>query len=647
MGFIAPSDGSADVFVHRSNLKDGQALVVGASVMFEPGWDAQKNKPIAQAVVGAVPSPGMAGAVVAAGGAAPPPLANGQPGTVKAWMEDRGMGFISPSDGSADCFVHRSALVDGTYLVIGAPVMFEPGWDQQKGKPIAKAVSGAMAAGGAPAIGGPGQWGGGGGKGGGALPNGQPGTVKAWMENRGMGFISSADGSTDYFVHRSALVDGGQLIVGSQVMFEAGWDQQKNKPIATKCTGAVGPMADGGCGGGGCGGFGGGCGFGGGGYGGPGAGGMDQQSGCFKVWFPDKGFGFITLDNGQGDAFCGSSAIPSGMVPQEGMHVMFTCEWNAQKAKYTVLHITGSSGGGFKGGGKGGGKGGEEGPSDNCFVSGLPLDITEQSLQEIFSSYGSVVSCKVLASDGRPDKAALVRFGSVQEAKWIVDTINGNMVPGVSNPIQVKFATTKHAPAAAAGGGGGGKGGWGGGWGGGGGGGGSGGGQVQAAQTGTVKAVMENSLIVTPMDGGPDLYVPRSTLLDGSPEVGGFVAFQQQGTGGGGGGGKGGWGKAAPSPGMDNRWNPYAGKGGDFNHGGCGGGQGTGTVKAWMENRGMGFIAPNDGSPDLFVHRSYLLDGGSLVVGATVSFTSDWDAQKGKAIAKNVTGAVPQPAPNM
>ena len=30
MGFIAPADGSADVFVHRSKLLDGQSLVLGS-----------------------------------------------------------------------------------------------------------------------------------------------------------------------------------------------------------------------------------------------------------------------------------------------------------------------------------------------------------------------------------------------------------------------------------------------------------------------------------------------------------------------------------------------------------------------------------------------------------------------------------------
>ena len=34
--------------------------------------------------------------------------------------------------------------------------------------------------------------------------------------------------------------------------------------------------------------------------------------------------------------------------------------------------------------------------------------------------------------------------------------------------------------------------------------------------------------------------------------------------------------------------------------------------QAWMEHRGMGFIAPSDGTQDLFVHRSYLMDGGQI-----------------------------------
>ena len=207
MGFIQPADGTADVFVHRSALLDGNSLQVGAPVTFEPGWDAAKGKPIANKVSGGVAEPAAA--------AAPPPLANGQPGVVKAWIEARGMGFITPEDGSPDVFVHRSNLVDGNCLQVGAKVMFEGGWDEQKGKPIAKTVSGAGNSHAHP-----------------MMPHGKPGRVKAWIEARGMGFITPEDGSADVFVHRSNLLDGDTLVVGAQVVFEAGFDMQKGKPIA-------------------------------------------------------------------------------------------------------------------------------------------------------------------------------------------------------------------------------------------------------------------------------------------------------------------------------------------------------------------------------------------------------------------------------
>ena len=151
-------------------------------------------------------------------------LPGGRPGTVKAWIEERGMGFIAPADGSPDVFVHRSNLTDGNALVIGSEVFYEPGWDDSKSKPIAAKCSGATTLNGGALIRrapGPGP----------PLANGQPGTVKAWLDDRGMGFISPADGGADVFVHRSNLLDGNCLSVGAQVMFEAGWDESKAKPL--------------------------------------------------------------------------------------------------------------------------------------------------------------------------------------------------------------------------------------------------------------------------------------------------------------------------------------------------------------------------------------------------------------------------------
>merc|ERR1740117_1859963 len=69
-------------------------------------------------------------------------------------------------------------------------------------------------------------------------------------------------------------------------------------------------------------------------------------------------------------------------------------------------------------------------------------------------------------------------------------------------------------------------------------------------------------------------------------------------------------------------------------------GQQTGVVKAWWEERGFGFIVSDAGGQDVFVHRSGLLDGQMLAQGSRVSFQTQFDAQKGKVIASQLTGAI-------
>lgn len=64
----------------------------------------------------------------------------------------------------------------------------------------------------------------------------------------------------------------------------------------------------------------------------------------------------------------------------------------------------------------------------------------------------------------------------------------------------------------------------------------------------------------------------------------------------------------------------------------------TGTVKFFNAERGYGFIQPEDGSNDVFVHATALEAAGirTLTDGQKVTFDITMDQRKGKTSASNV-----------
>ena len=62
----------------------------------------------------------------------------------------------------------------------------------------------------------------------------------------------------------------------------------------------------------------------------------------------------------------------------------------------------------------------------------------------------------------------------------------------------------------------------------------------------------------------------------------------------------------------------------------------TGIVKMWIEDRGFGFIAPDEGGADVFCHAKNLDGCSELIPGAAVEYDAQFDRQRAKWHATGV-----------
>jgi cold shock protein len=62
----------------------------------------------------------------------------------------------------------------------------------------------------------------------------------------------------------------------------------------------------------------------------------------------------------------------------------------------------------------------------------------------------------------------------------------------------------------------------------------------------------------------------------------------------------------------------------------------TGTVKMFNQDKGFGFIRPDDGINDVFFHVSALREGDEVHQGTAVSFEMGVDPKSGKSKAVSV-----------
>lgn len=130
-GFVALSDGSGDAFLHANTLNQAghNAISPGASLRVRIG-QGQKGRQVSEVLSvdestatptasrSASPRPPTGGAMAAGAASFAGAPRRGAPvgpsvemqGTVKWYNSTKGFGFVAPSEGGKDVFVHASAL---------------------------------------------------------------------------------------------------------------------------------------------------------------------------------------------------------------------------------------------------------------------------------------------------------------------------------------------------------------------------------------------------------------------------------------------------------------------------------------------------------------------------------------------------------
>ncbi|OCI29446.1 cold-shock protein [Oerskovia enterophila] len=277
-GFIDLGNEAEDLFVHASEIvgDDGPRLLrEGQTVEFEMGEGDRGPQARRVRVTG--------------DRAADAPM--GVLGTVNWYEPTKGYGFVTPDDDRTEIFVHSSAIVGGGVISEGQRVAFLV-VDGEKG-PQADHLLPLRAEAARPAS------------------DGADGTVSWYDDIKGFGFIAPDSGGDDVFVHVKALGSGlTELSEGDRVTYDVvdgdKGPNARNVQLARGSGGGHGGMDRGR-------------------PGRPAASGGPVRGGEGTVarYDEERGFGFITPDDGGLDLFVHVSVVRGDEVLEEGDRVRY------------------------------------------------------------------------------------------------------------------------------------------------------------------------------------------------------------------------------------------------------------------------------------------------------------------------------------
>jgi len=225
-------------------------------------------------------------------------------------------------------------------------------------------------------------------------------------------------------------------------------------------------------------------------------------------------------------------------------------------------------------------------PNENLYMQGLPLEMTDEMLKAIFMQYGTVMSVRMLDPiPGKADRVALLQMGTVDQAQWIVSNINQNIPNGLATPVTVQFSKSTPPASGAA---------------------------PQAVPAPTMQAMgLMGGAMPSFIGGGMLGALPGATAMASLTQTALPASVSPQ------------------AAGVTSTTVPL-------------GVPLKGSVKRWDTAKGFGFIVPDGGGPDVFVHAKELGEGFVLTNGSQVVFEAMLDPSKGpgRFRAKTIAGGI-------